>query len=178
LKNHRIFYAGNPTLRFTESTISKREQDKQDAKSKSDKEAGNAAAAAAAAVTVVVESSSDDSDDDDDNDDDDDDGDSESEDASGSLLYHFFESMYLVIQVSDSNDKKKTIVHQPVLVMNMFTSLVPCIRLITQSCLETSTIEPQDPMMTMTMTMTMTMMGWSTRQRHAADEIKIFGYGT
>jgi hypothetical protein len=42
------------------------------------------------------------------------------------FLSHFFESVYLVIQLSDANDKQRTIVLQTVLVMNMFSSSCSC----------------------------------------------------
>jgi hypothetical protein len=59
----------------------------------------------------------------------------------GSLFGHVFESVYLEMHWSDSNDKKRTVVLQTVLVMNMFASLVPCTRLTTHSRLERPTNE-------------------------------------
>jgi fatty acid desaturase (delta-4 desaturase) len=47
-----------------------------------------------------------------------------------------FESLYLVMHWSDSNDKKRTMVLHTVLVMNIFSSLVPCTRMRTISCLD------------------------------------------
>jgi hypothetical protein len=38
---------------------------------------------------------------------------------------HFFESVCLVTQVSDSSDSKRTMVLQTVFVMNMFSYFVP-----------------------------------------------------
>jgi hypothetical protein len=44
----------------------------------------------------------------------------------GSLRGHCFESVYLVVQVSDCKDEKRTMVLQAVLVIHMILSLVPC----------------------------------------------------
>ncbi len=41
------------------------------------------------------------------------------------FLSHFFESVYLVIQLSDADCKQRTMVLQTALVMNMFSSLEP-----------------------------------------------------
>ena len=50
--------------------------------------------------------------------------------------FSLFEFLYLVIEVSDSNDRKRTMVLQVILIVNMFASLVPRTRLITYSHLE------------------------------------------
>ncbi len=53
---------------------------------------------------------------------------------------HFFESVYLVMQVSDSNDHKRAMVLQTIFVMNISPSLVPPrTRMLTYSCPRTST---------------------------------------
>ncbi len=63
------------------------------------------------------------------------------------LFFCFFfrdcASVYFVMQVSDCNYKHRTIVLQIILVMNRFSCLVPCSRLITHSHLERlRTIQP------------------------------------
>ncbi len=50
--------------------------------------------------------------------------------------FSLFESLYFVIAVSDSNDHKRTMVLQVILVVNMFSSLVPRTWLIKYSRLE------------------------------------------
>jgi hypothetical protein len=60
----------------------------------------------------------------------------------GFSFFHLFESFYLLIRLSDCNDLKRTMVLQTVFVTNMFSSLVPCTRVFTNSCPRTSTNEP------------------------------------
>ncbi len=47
-----------------------------------------------------------------------------------------FKCLYFVIQVSDCTDQKRTMVLQTVLVMHIFSSLVPRTRMFTYSCLD------------------------------------------
>jgi hypothetical protein len=55
-----------------------------------------------------------------------------------SVLYssHFFDTVYLVTQLSNFYDSKRTIVLQIILVMNIIASLMPRTRMLTNSCLE------------------------------------------
>jgi hypothetical protein len=66
--------------------------------------------------------------------------------ALGSFLFGHFESIYLVIEVSDCNDTQSTIVLQSIFVLNMFASLVPCTRLITYSRHKRLRTKPQVPL--------------------------------
>jgi chromosome segregation ATPase len=59
-----------------------------------------------------------------------------------SLLFHFFKSVYLVIQVSDSNVKQKTMVLQTNLVTNVLIPSLPRTRLITRACFERLRTKP------------------------------------
>ena len=52
------------------------------------------------------------------------------------LLRHLFKRLYLVMVGSDCHDQQSTMVLQTGLVMNMFTSLVSCPRMLMNSCLE------------------------------------------
>ncbi len=54
--------------------------------------------------------------------------------SASSLLAHFIESLYLVMEVSDSNDHQNTMGLQTVLVVNMSSSVVLCTRMLTSSC--------------------------------------------
>jgi hypothetical protein len=57
----------------------------------------------------------------------------------------FFQSLYLVIQVSDCYHKKRTMVLQTVLVVRMFSFLLPRSRFDNACTPRTSTKEPQAP---------------------------------
>jgi hypothetical protein len=50
--------------------------------------------------------------------------------TAGSFLSQYFQSVYLVLRLSDCKDQTNTMVLQTVLVVNMFTPLVPCTRIL------------------------------------------------